>query len=225
MFIARKTVSITKKAFIFSKNAFLRSDNYIPTEVKEEIGRKVISVSERIVLKTSSFLDSLKQNFFSKKAVPLNENLIENNIDKTVSIPFGNEISKDLSKISITDFLNHKFQTEFLPKMSEKINLKEKYFLDSFLQNKKEILPFIFSSPFIKFSSVFGSVLWVTSDLFYKEIIHLQELEKIKLKNKIQLKRFNQNKISNNIENTNTISSQNKKEVNLQKISSRSKQG
>lgn len=237
MFIERKIFSISKKVFSFSHRAFLRSEEYIPKETKEEMGRKVISISEKIVSKTSSFLSSLKQKIFSKEAVPLSEKLIENNLEKTVSIPLVDGISKgDLTEISIGDFLNHKLQNEFLPKITDKINflnlnifnlnLKEKKVLDYILQNKKEILPFVISSPFVQFSSVFGSVVWVSFDLFSKEIIQSQELDKIKLKNKTQtqFKTLQKNNISNNIDNKNIIYQQNKKEeANLLKNTPRPK--
>ncbi len=55
MFIGRKIILISKKVFNFPRRAFLRCENYIPSETKEEIGKQVIFVSEKVVSKTSSF--------------------------------------------------------------------------------------------------------------------------------------------------------------------------
>lgn len=90
------------------------------------------------------------------------------------------------------------------------------------MQNKKEILPFIIYSPFVQFSSIFSSVVWLSSDLFYKDICQTQELDKIKLKNKTQMKfKTSQN---NNIETINNIfQEKKKKEANLLKNSPSSK--
>lgn len=102
MFIGRRLFSITKKVFILSQRTFLRIEDYLPKEVKEGIGRKVIPLSEKIVSKSSSFFSSLKEKIFSKEAAPISEKIIEDNIDKIVTIPLENEILKvDLSKISI----------------------------------------------------------------------------------------------------------------------------